>query len=415
MRIMTCRWYAILLLCLYIFSAPHVHGGTVIESARAAGMGVAFTATADDPSAIVFNPAGLAGQRGTHYYGGTAAFYMRTEYDSPQGDTEKTKSAVYFPPHAYLISDFGMETMGFGLGIYSPLGIGGRKWSDTGPIRYLSTENTIATMEISAAFGWAFIPDRLSIGGGLLYMYSQNTMERMLDQSALGAGDGKISYDGWGTGAGFTLSLLASPFDRFRIGLHYRSRVEITHDGELELEDIAPALRPLFGGDRYKTDAENEQDMPSLVAIGLACDFTDDLTVGMDFQWAEWSVFDTSTLKIDHPVPQAGLMDLTTAMNWEDTWVVSLGAEYRLDEHWTIRGGYFYTENAVPDESVNPATPEADSHTLTLGTGWHSGKITLDAAYVVQLPAERDVENSILSGEYTNTIHTLTLSLGYAF
>jgi len=392
-----------------------VYSGSVIQGARAAGLGVAFTATADDPSAVAFNPAGLTQLSGTHYYGGSGIFFMGTEYTSPTGFTEETKSEVYFPPHAYLTSDFGLKDFGFGLGIYSPLGIGGRKWSDTGPIRYFTTENSIVTIDISATAGWAVIPDRLSIGGSILYMYSRNVMERMVDQSAFGAQDAKVSYDGSGGGIGFTLSLLANPLESFRIGVHYRSRVEITHEGDFELEHIASPLHPFFGGDHFETEAKNDQDMPQILGIGVAYAPTKSLTIEMDFQWLEWSVFERPLLDLEDEVPEAGLVDSVSVMDWKNSWVISLGTEYHLNDQWALRAGYFFTENQIPADAVHPATPEAQNHSLNIGVGYKTGKLTLDAAYTYQIPADREVDNEILSGEYTNSTQVLMLSAGYAF
>ncbi len=236
-----------------------------------------------------------------------------------------------------------------------------------------------------------------------------------MNQSALESGDAKISYSGQGGGVGFTMSMLAKPMEKIHIGFQYRSRVNITNEGDFEMENIAPALRPLFGGDSYKSDAEISQDMPQMIGIGLAYMPFDALTLETDFQWTEWSVFDRSTLHIEDKAPEAGITDVSTEMNWKDTWVICIGAEYRPDEQWALRCGYFFTENQIPDESVHPASPEADNHTLNMGVGYKNEKITIDAAYSFQLPADRDADNEILKGEYTNTIHCFGMSFGYAF
>lgn len=406
--------YGLLASCLLLIPtvAPC---GTIVQSARAAGMGVAFIAIADDASAVSFNPAGLSQLNGTQYYGGLAALSLSTEFESREGFAEATDDVVYLAPHAYLATDFGSENFGFGIGIYSPLGIGGRNWSETGLMRYISTENSVATIDISAAAGWAIIPDRLAVGGSLVYMLSRNVAKQMVDQSAQGAGDGKFEYDGQGGGTGFTLSLLARPFDGFRIGLNYRSRISITHEGDIELTGIAPGLQSLFGGDTYRTDARNTQEMPQILGVGFAFTPTDALTLGMDFQKVEWSVFDKVTLNIKNEVPSAGLSDVTTNLNWHDAWVISVGGEYRLNDRWTLRAGYFFTESPVPTQTLNPAAPEADSHTLNLSIGYKTTKLALDAAYTLQLPAEITVGPQVLEGSYRNTIHSAVLSIGYLF
>ena len=122
------------------------------HGARAAAMGTAFVAIADDPSAIVHNPAGLTLLRGTHVYGGGSALTLTSTYERPQGQSERTHFRVYFPPHQFLMSDFGLEKVVFGLGVYSPFGIGGRTWSDDGLTRYVSTQSLVGTFPVNPTF-----------------------------------------------------------------------------------------------------------------------------------------------------------------------------------------------------------------------------------------------------------------------
>jgi len=89
------------------------------QGAKAMGMGNAFVATADDPSAIVYNPAGIADQVGTHIYLGTTAIIPSTRYESTAGVSDETDAQVFYPPHLYISSDFGIKDVAFGLAICS--------------------------------------------------------------------------------------------------------------------------------------------------------------------------------------------------------------------------------------------------------------------------------------------------------
>ena len=62
--------------------------GGPAHGARAAGMGTAFAAIADDPSAITHNPAGLAFQDGMALYGGAMVIAPSTTYRDSLGHTE---------------------------------------------------------------------------------------------------------------------------------------------------------------------------------------------------------------------------------------------------------------------------------------------------------------------------------------
>ncbi len=93
-------------------------------------MGTAFVAVADDPSAILHNPAGITQLKGTHTYGGISVLFPSSTYKSPTGEFDTTEFQAFLPPHLYISSDFGTEKFFAGLGVYAPFGIGGRKWPE---------------------------------------------------------------------------------------------------------------------------------------------------------------------------------------------------------------------------------------------------------------------------------------------
>ena len=75
--------------------------GAGIRSTRAAGMGAAFIALADDPSALTFNPAGITHLSGTQLYGGITALVPSTRYKGPSGESPEAHPRVFFPPYLY--------------------------------------------------------------------------------------------------------------------------------------------------------------------------------------------------------------------------------------------------------------------------------------------------------------------------
>jgi hypothetical protein len=134
------EWALISALILFLFLPDISFAGGPVHGAKAAGMGSAFVAIADDPSAIAYNPAGLTQLKGTNIYSGVTAVILSTEYEGPSGESEDTEFQVFFPPHLYISSDLNTDNMAVGLGVYSPFGIGGRKWSKNGPTQYTPEE-----------------------------------------------------------------------------------------------------------------------------------------------------------------------------------------------------------------------------------------------------------------------------------
>jgi long-chain fatty acid transport protein len=377
-------------------------------------MGTAFVAVADDPSAIVHNPAGLTALQGTHVYGGGTAAILPTTYESPQGHSEHSHLRVFLPPHLFVSSDFGFEGFAFGLGLYSPFGIGGRTWSQIGLTRYVSTTSQIATFAITPALAWRPLPG-LSLGVGLDYLYAVGKATRKIDQSAVGAPDGNLELKQDGGGWGFNLGVLYRLSEQWSLGVAYRSRVDTREHGTIKLTGIAPSLQPLFGGAGFKTTTETTLRFPDDVSFGVAFRPTPRWILALGGEWQGWSRFAKQRLDLATEVPAAGVTDLATDAGWGSTWYAKLGVEHAWSERLSLRAGYAYIINPVPDRSLSPDNPDANQHNLLVGLGYKLGDFVLDVFYNFGLYERRTVTNTILSGTYTTYLHSLGFSIGYQF
>jgi len=409
-------WSVIILVAIKLFvllPALSFAGGPV-QGAKATAMGTAFVAVADDPSAIAYNPAGLTQLTGTNIYGGPTFVIPSTTYTSPSGQSEDTDFQIFFPPQLFVTSDLDTKDIRFGVGIYSPFGIGGRKWDENGLTRYSSVENMIATISINPTIAYQILPS-LSIGAGVDFMISKMKSEKRIDQSAFGAGDGKVTMEGLGTGWGYNFGILFIPDKRWSLGLSYRSRIKVTHKGDIELTHIAPPLQPLFGGSRFKTDMETPATFPEMMSVGIAFRPDEKLTISAEFEYGGWSTFEDAEIKLENQVPEAGFADSSTPLNWKDAWIAKIGADYKLNDKLAVRGGYAFVKTQVPEHTLEASSPESDNHNISVGLGYKTKQITLDVFYMADIYEDRKVHNNILSGTYENFTHFAGFSIGKKF
>ncbi|MFQ5354684.1 MAG: OmpP1/FadL family transporter, partial [Thermodesulfobacteriota bacterium] len=224
----------VVLLCLPVRSMA----GGPVHGARAAGMGTAFVALADDPSAILFNAAGIASIRGTEIYGGNTVLTINSDYLDKAGRTEETDFNIFTTPHLYITTDLGRDNITIGLGVYAPFGIGGRSWPLNGLTKFTSTRAEIATLSVNPTVAIKVTP-QIMVGAGLDYMGAYSLAEKMLDQGIFGAGDGKLRLKGYGYGLGFNAGAIVR-LKKLNVGLAYRSEIEVDIEGQLEMEAIAP-------------------------------------------------------------------------------------------------------------------------------------------------------------------------------
>jgi long-chain fatty acid transport protein len=415
------KWHrnVLLFFCIVIATSLSWHPQTTfasgpIHGAKGAGMGTAFSAVADDPSAVSSNPAGIAQLEGTNIYGGASFVIPSTSFESISGQKEDTAFQVFFPPHIYISSDMGQKDLKIGLGIFSPFGIGGRRWSREGLTRYMATKDQILTLVINPVLAYRVSP-RLSVAAGVDYMYSRHEAEKMIDQSFVGAPDGKAAIKADGGGWGFNGGVLFDAGKGVTLGLAYRSRIRVDHKGEMKIKRIAPQLQPLFGGPEFSSDIRSRMTFPDVITIGAAFRPSERVVLSFEAEDVRWSSFKNAEVRVADEVPEAGVTSGSNPLNWRNLWTIKAGMEYAATEKMALRAGYAFVPTPVPDSTLDPANPDSKQHNIGIGLGYKKQKIVLDFFYIAGFYTERKVTNPILSGTYQNFTHYAGISVGRKF
>ncbi len=65
----------------------------------------------------------------------------------------------------------------------------------------------------------------------------------------------------------------------------------------------------------------------------------------------------------------------TEIKDWEDVWRYQVGIEHKLNDTWSIMGGYAYDNSPMPDETMDLAVPTGDRQTISIGFKKRSGKL----------------------------------------
>jgi long-chain fatty acid transport protein len=377
-------------------------------------MGITDVAAAEDASAISSNPACLTRLSGRQIYTGASGIRISSEYESPTGQSEKTLSQTFTQPYLFYAAQLGESDSRFGIGFFSPFGIGGRKWSDLGLTRYAGTENTISTFMVNPTFAYR-LTSSFSAAVGADYMYSEAESATMIDQSALGATDGKLTSKARGTGWGYNAGALFTPSENLRVGVVYRSKIKIAYEGSARLSNIAPALQPLFGGEGYTTAMKTELTFPDILSFGVMYRASGSLVVALDLEQMRWSRFGASIVDLANEVPAAGFTDRISVMDWHDVWFVKAGVEFKVADGLFLRGGYSHTPSPAPEHTLAPGDPDSDAQNLSAGLGWASGRTVVDVFALKSFYKKRTVNNAVLSGRYSNDMRVAGLSVGYRF
>ena len=117
------------------------------------------------------------------------------------------------------------------------------------------------------------------------------------------------------------------------------------------------------------------------------------LKLEADVEWTDWNTLNTVSLCSSNPLFNASTnpSQATIPFNWMDSFYYEFGAQYDLNDHWVVRGGYIFSENTVPDSTFSPTVPDANRHVFSLGLGYALRHYSVDIVYQYSLSQDRTV------------------------
>ncbi len=397
------------------------------QGAAATGQNDAFVAQADDPSAIYYNPGGLTQIKGTEamsgvYFNGPQATY--TGSGPAAGNSKGTRDQVNFMPHFYAVSDFGMDWFRAGIGVYTPFGQS-VDWGNNNSFRYVTTRAGLQMANVNPTVAFKLC-DYFSLGVGLDYYYCDTDLRKGFPFVVPGVGfvgEGNFRFEGHGEGIGGNVGGLFKINDQNYFGVSYRSPVDVEFDGHAKVSDIPPALNPVFGT-KDKEHGHAEFNFPQIVQFGYAFWPTKKWKLEADADWTNWDVVNGQNLKSKGLRDTFGLTQsqLNTKMNWQDSWIVELGTQYEVKPNLFLRGGWYWSQDSVPEKTFNPTVADSDRVGVSLGVGYKLKSWSFDVAYQFNVSLDRNVKNTVgndvgqsVNGEYESYSQGGAVSIAYHF
>lgn len=415
-------------ICVLTASVGFSSGFSIFEhGAKATGMAGSFTAQGDDPSALFYNPAGIAFQKRGLYLETTGIFPdFSFSGDAPypgEGITEEMPSQKFLPSTLAYVHPLNDQWI-FGVGIYNPFGLSTR-WKDpelfTG--RYISTLAAIRSFQLQPTV--AFRPQaNLAFALGIHYLGATVALERFIPavnpytQSVVNIGHTRMD-GGMDGGFGFDLGFLYKFHPHWSIGISYHSETKIEFKGTAKIDQL------LTGYDDFDAlvtqslpighwDAETEITFPAFASLGIATTAIPNWTFELDINFAGWSSFDALPLTF----PEVPELNSLRVSRWEDTMNYRLGAQYQANDHLFWRWGVVFDENPQPTWDVSPILPDSDRWGYGVGMGYKMEKIMFDVGYMYLVFDDRSTKGQSqdsFNGTYESTSHLLGLALTYNF
>lgn len=409
-------------------SAWAVGGGgfaNQIVGTRALGMGNAFVAVADDPSAVFFNPAGLLALEGTNVSLGMAPHFPSVEYQSAASTTKMDK---YMPviPNFYTTTRLEGGRWAFGLGVYTHFGLK-VVWPYNGPFNYVTTESDLVLPHFSPTAAYK-VNDKLSIGAGLVYAKASAELKSALPIDgfnialggvATGAADGEQIMEGDGDGFGSNLGLMYKPTENHALAVTWRSDLKVKIKGDVLVKGFVNESQAYFGGDSYITGVETAVTLPPSVLVGYAYK-RNGFTWAFDGEWMGSSSYRSTEIELTNGSLLAPFVTPETRHEFKDAWSVATGVNYAWNETWQSRAGYSFYPSISPEANWDPSVPDASVYGLHVGGTWTRKSFSADLSYSFLNFNKRRINNTIgnsvgvtVNGAYDVAVQVLSLNLNY--
>jgi long-chain fatty acid transport protein len=403
---------ALALAALTLAAAPVRAGGfgrPNLNGASAVGMGGAFAAVADDPTAIYHNPAGISLLAPTTALIDLGVVVPQRAYvpagcsvtapalpacgaGTPTRRTESEMTTALLAPTIAFSSRFAgkggedASRLGVGLGLFYTFG-NSVQFSDklSAVDRPGVRRFSVSLLEVVPAVAYQ-ASDMLAVGAGLRVGIASFELNapRLLSLPALDSGGqsySEMSASGDGVSVGGTLGVTLRPRPWLTAAVVYRTPLKVGASGNLHIGYV---------GETAALDQPITVDLPfpQQISWGVAVSATPNLKIATQVDWTNWSSFSQLDLS-GMPAGTAVYLAL------QDTWTAHLGAVYRVGPRLALRAGYSFDTAAVPDVTADRWLADAPAHTVAIGGGYAvTSRIRVDAAFEALFAAERTVAPS---------------------
>jgi long-chain fatty acid transport protein len=392
------------------------------QDAFATARGEAFVATADNPSAIFYNPAGITQLEGNNVRVGLNALNYDISFKPPpgapnQGNTyNEQDNFVAIPRGFYTFSPTNLP-LSFGLGIYLPFG-GQTSWPQDTGFRAVALSGKLTYVTINPVVAWRILPS-LSIAAGPMVNYVDlNMAQGLLATTAPFANNFQFTGSGWSVG--YNLGLLWQPMEKLSFGATFRSPAKVTLDGQTDFE--LESLRI----PNSQRSANMDLTFPLSAVGGVSYRPTPKWNLEFDANYTDWSSFGSTTINQENP-PFPLHPNIPVTLNWQASWMYEFGVTRYFDSGWQASAGIVYNENSVPNAYYSPLAADMDRYFFSVGTGYKGKHFDFDVAYQLGYAPTHTVTGSQPSstpgqiagqtadGDYNSLSQAMSVSLGWHF
>jgi long-chain fatty acid transport protein len=322
----------------------------------ATGMGGASIAYDNGTAGVMGNPATIGlGAEGSRL--DVAVGFLGPDIDvSNPGGSFASDGDGYIMPAIGWTKKSGQIT--YGVAMFAQGGMGteypaGRMGPGTPEMR---SEVSVGRLIFPIAYN---ISTNLTVGGSIDYVWAGMDLMMAQPGASIIFSD-RSDYTGKAKGTGWAgkLGLVYKANDKVNVGATYHSQTSLSDLGGNGTFNGAPGTYKII-----------DFQWPETYGVGMAIQATPNLMIAADIKHSKWS----EVMK-DFKFSFNGGAFPAMLQNWDDQTVYQIGLSYKVNDPLTLRVGYNYGKNPIPDSTLNFLFPAIVESHYTLGLGYALSK-----------------------------------------
>ena len=407
-------------------AVPALAGGLYLYEVGTPDVGLAaagYAARAQDASTVFTNPAGMTRLDRPEIQFGVQPMYVDLKF-SPDSSTSTTgpngDASAWMPAGSLFYVHPVSKEFAVGFGVFGNFGLS-LNYEDGWVGRYYAQRVTLQGLTFMPSVAYRVSP-QISIGAGLGIMYGTfkdwvAVNNRPFDLLP-NVPDGQLQLEDHDWGFNGKFGILYEPTKATRFGVTYTTQTVLKFSAGAEWSGLGPGLDNVLQSSGRRNGGMNLGfRAPQAVMVSAFHDVTDRLALLANVGWEQWSKFGFINVGVFN---SSG--DITTDLNFKDTWHGALGAQYRVSDPWLLSAGVAYDSAFLDDSQRSPIMPVGDTWRFALGGQYFwTPKVTVSGAYELAWGGNLPMTVSgpvtgTISGEYKDTaIHVLNLTMNYKF
>lgn len=391
-----------------------------LQGQKQLAMGHTGVAVVNSAETLFFNPAGMSFLEDRFNVSvGANALFARTKFQNETYNWHASTENMGTPFNAY-VSYKVTDWFSAGLAVYTPYG-SAVEWDRDWEGSHLVNNIDLKAIYIQPTVSFK-ISDRISLGGGPIYVTGGVTFDRNLNRSLTDEQGNRsdVNLEAKGVTAwGYTAGMMINPVDPLMIGFNYRSEITMeARDGDATFNDV-----PLFAQGTYaNTTFSADLPLPAEASVGLSYKFSDKWLVAFDYNRAFWHVYEALTVEFG----SEGIPTSVNPRNYKDASTYRLGTQYKPNDKFAFRAGWYFDESPVQPGYFAPETPRNDSMGFTGGLTYQvTSNLGIDVSFLYLHFDEVDAsydhysdgtrDDITFGGTYKNVVFSPGVGLSYSF